>query len=298
MEALRHILPLLVSLSLGSLVLAIGLNATLDDALYLFKRPRLLLRAFLAISVVVPAAAMLIVAVLPLQPISKAGVVIMAIAPVPPLAPGKQLKMGGDKAYVYGLYTAFALLAVAIVPASVFVLNLVYGKAVVIPMFELLRLVVLSVLLPLGLGLGIGAAVPRLAPALSSAVSKVSMLLILAIFVALMAVAWPQILAATGNGTVLAILVVVAVGLAAGHLLGGPEHNDRVALAVAASCRHPGIALMIAGANGQNPRLTAVIILFVLLSVLATLPYQLWVKPHRSLRRRWGVRAGRPSPPI
>lgn len=64
MEVVQHILPLLVSLSLAALVLAVGLNATLDDVLYLFQHPRLLLRAFVAISVVVPAAAILAAALL------------------------------------------------------------------------------------------------------------------------------------------------------------------------------------------------------------------------------------------
>lgn len=294
METLQHILPLLVSVSLASLVLAVGLNATLDDVLYLFRRPHLLLRAFVAISVVVPLAAILAVAVLPVQPISKAGILMMAIAPVPPLAPGKQLKMGGGKSYVYGLYVAFAVLAAVIVPASVFAMGLIYGKSVIIPMGPLLRLAIVSVLLPLGLGMGIGMAFPRQAPLLSSAVSKVSMLLLLAVCIPLLVKAWPQMQALIGDGTVLAIVLIVAAGLAGGHFLGGPEHADRVALAAAASTRHPGIALMIASANGRSKQLIAVILLFLLLGILAGLPYQLWVKPRGAPRRSWPV----PSPKL
>jgi hypothetical protein len=40
--------------------------------------------------------------------------------------------------------------------------------------------------------------------------------------------------------------------------------------------------------------MTAVVLLFVLLGILATVPSQLWVKPRRTLRRRWGVQATRP----
>jgi hypothetical protein len=42
----------------------------------------------------------------------------------------------------------------------------------------------------------------------------------------------------------------------------------------------------------------AAALLFVLVGILASLPYQPGVKPRRSLRRRWGVRATGPSPPV
>lgn len=278
MPDLAHLLPVLISLSLAAMVLAVGLDATLDDLLYLFRHPRRLLKAFLAISVVVPAAAVAAVLILPISPASKAGIVIMAIAPVPPLAPGKQLKFGGRKAYVYGLYVTFALLAVVIVPCTVAILDVIFGKSLIVSAWSIARMVLASVLLPLALGMAARAAAPKLAAALLRAVRPLSMLLLVVAFVPMLIAAWPGMASITGDGTALAIVLVVAAGLAAGHLLGGPEREDRVALALAAATRHPGIALMIAKSVGDK-HVTAAVLLFMMVGLVVALPYQIWVKP-------------------
>src|SRR5580698_6497718 len=134
MHLLQVLLPLLIQGSLSALVLAVGLDATLDDILYLVRRPTLLIRAFVAISIIVPVVAVLVVRAMPISLTSKVGVILMALAPVPPFVPGKDLKLGGHKAYVYGLYVTFALLAVIIVPATVAVLNHLYGASADVPM--------------------------------------------------------------------------------------------------------------------------------------------------------------------
>jgi BASS family bile acid:Na+ symporter len=84
-------------------------------------------------------------------------------------------------------------------------------------------------------------------------------------------------MALIGNGTLLAMALVSGIALVAGHLLGGPNLSDRGALAVAAATRHPGIALMIAGAAGRKEA-TPAIVAFVLVSCLVTIPYQMWMK--------------------
>jgi BASS family bile acid:Na+ symporter len=88
-----------------------------------------------------------------------------------------------------------------------------------------------------------------------------------------------------GDGTLLATAAVVVAGLLAGHWLGGPDPDDRTALAIASSMRHPGVALTIARLNfPEEPLVPAAVLLFLLMNVVVTLPYGLW-------RRR--VHAGR-----
>ncbi len=94
MEAVKEILPVVLSGSLMLLVAAFGLTATAADALYLFRRPGQLWRAVAAIELVVPLVAVLLAVVLPLAPLVKLAIVLMAISPLPPLVPGKQLEMG------------------------------------------------------------------------------------------------------------------------------------------------------------------------------------------------------------
>lgn len=277
MELLQHLLPLLFPGSLFLLDLSLGLDATREDLFFMWRHPVLLLRAFLAISVVVPIAAVIAVSFLPLHPLAKAGVILMAVAPVPPLVPGKDMKLGGRKGYVYGLYAAFVPLTVVIVPMTLAILNAIYHKAVDPSAGAIARTVGVSVFLPLAIGLAVQAMAPKLAARAAPLLSTLSMVILVVACVPLFIKAWPAIEATIGDGSVVAINIIVVLALAAGHLLGGPDPRDRVALAGAAATRHPGIAMLLANANFADKGVTAVILLFLVVSVFLGAIYKAWV---------------------
>lgn len=286
MDILRQILPLIFPVSLGLLVLALALDATRDQLLFLLRRPGLLLRAFLAVSVVVPAAAVAAALLLPLHPAAKAGVVLMAVSPVPPLAPGKELKLGGRKEYVYGLYVAFALLAIGVVPLTIAILGAAFGKDISISVGAVARNLLASVAAPLLIGMALRAWAPRFSARIQPWLSRLSMLLLVVGVIPVLIKAWPAMAASVGDGTILACVLTVAAGLAAGHLLGGADYRDRTALAVAAATRHPGLAMMMASANFQDRQVSAVILVFLLVGLAVVTIYQLALK-------RMGRTAGR-----
>jgi BASS family bile acid:Na+ symporter len=273
-----HLLPLLIEASLATLVLAVGLDATVDDVLYLMRRPTLLLRAFVAISIVVPLVAVLVVRSMPISLPSKVGVILMAVAPVPPFLPGREIKVGDNKSYVYGLYVAFAVLAIVIVPATVAVLHQLYGARAQVPMGKLVGTVVVSVLIPLAVGMLAHARWPAATSVASGWVGRVALLLVLIVLIPILIKAWPVMVTMTGDGTILAISLIVVAGAAAGHLLGGPSLDDRIVLANFAATRHPGIALMIATASASDRRVAAIVLMFVLVAIVLTTIYQVAVK--------------------
>jgi BASS family bile acid:Na+ symporter len=278
MEALKDLIPLIFALSLAVLVLNVGLDAEPGDLLHLFRRPRQLLKAVLAVNVLVPVAAALLVAALPISHVAKAGILLMAMSPVPPLVPGKEKKIGGSRAYSYGLYTALILLAVVVVPVSVAIAGWIYGASIAIPPLAVARNVLLTVVAPLVIGLVIHRFAPKFAARAAKVLNAVAMLLLLTAFIPMLIGAWPAFATLIGDGTVVAMALVGAFALAAGHLLGGPDRQDRAALAVTSATRHPGIALMIAKANTEDPRVSAAIIGFMIVGLLVAVPYQLWIK--------------------
>jgi len=278
MEALQTLVPMALTMSLAGLVVAAGLDATWYDLLYLFRRPLQLAKAVLAVNVIVPAAAVLLVFVFPLSPVARAAVLLMAVSPVPPLAPGKLLKVGAAKCYAYGLYLALALLSVLIVPLAVQILAGVYGVDVSMPAGLVARNVALSVLLPMGVGLLVRKAAPKVAQAVIPAIKAVATALLLLALGVLIVGAWPALTRLVGNGTLLAMALTLAIALAGGHLLGGPELRERGALAITAATRHPGIALMIANHNNADPRVSAAIIGMLLVGMVVAAPYQSWLK--------------------
>jgi BASS family bile acid:Na+ symporter len=93
---------------------------------------------------------------------------------------------------------------------------------------------------------------------------------------ALLAGSVSEIWALVGSGAVIAIAAFVVAGLAAGHLLGGPEPDERTILALSTACRHPAIALTIASANFPENRFGATILLYLLLNVAIGIPYMAW----------------------
>jgi BASS family bile acid:Na+ symporter len=280
-------LMLIIKGSIIALGLALGLDADVDDVLHLVSRPAKLGRAFLAICLIVPAAAAGLVQLLPLINPVKAGIVLMSLAPVPPIVPPRSLRLGVQRAYVYGLYVTFVVLTVITVPVTVSVLDRVFHVQTHVPLPDLARDLVVTVLAPVAVGMFVRARWPETARRLAPHIDRISSILLSALVLLIIFFAWRQLVQLIGNGTLLAMLGVVVIGLICGHLLGGrPDPHDRPALASAACVRHPGIALMIAQANFPDKRVQGAIVLFTLVGVIVITGYKALMQ-HR-----------RPRPPL
>lgn len=280
-----------VSASLIALILAVGLDATADDVLYVLRRPKLLFVGVLSVNVIMPVAAGLVIALYPLTPIVKTGIVLMALSAVPPILPGEELKAGATKAYAYGLYTALALLTVIVVPAWVAVVGWIYDVQASVPLATVAGKVGWQVLLPLTIGLALRRLAPKLAAGAAPWVSKFSMTLLFVGEIPVFINSWPMMMALIGDGTVLVMVAISAIGLLAGHILGGRDLGERGALALASATRHPGIATMIASANAADEQVSAVILLFLLAGMLTAEPYK------RLLKRRMRLAPTSPGMP-
>lgn len=268
MEALKSLLPYAFSASLAGLVAAVGLNARPGDLTYLLWRPRRLLKAVAAVNLITPAAAVLLVSIFPLSPIARLGILLMAVSPAPPLIPGNSLKVGAERAYVYGLYAGLALLAAPLTSLAVTLLAGLYGVDFAASPGLVGGYLATTVLAPLLAGLLVSRLAPAFAAKAAPIVSAVSMTTLYAAAGPVVLAAWPQMASLAGDGTLLVIALTVVAALAAGHVLGGPERSARAALAVASATRHPGLALLIAGANDADPRVRAAILAFLLVGLV------------------------------
>jgi bile acid:Na+ symporter, BASS family len=275
---MKMLLPILVQISLMLVVASVGMQARWRDLTAVVERPGLLLRGFIAVNVVVPAVALLMVLILPMAPIIKIGIFIMAVSPLAPFTPGKMMKAGADSSYAVGLYVVLILLAVIIVPATLALISAIFGKTLSAPAGPIASLILTSVMLPLLVGLAISGFAPAASRRFAPLVHLIAMVALLPVVVLLLYASGNQIAALIGNGTLLATFVTVAAGLAAGHWLGGPEPANRVALAIASATRHPGIAGLIVHANYQDKRAMMAVVLFLLNSVIVSALYQAWAR--------------------
>jgi len=266
----KTLVPLLVQISLIVLVAGFGLRARWSDLLAAFRNPASLLRGIVAVNVVVPLVAFGMVSILPIEPFVKAGIVIMAVSPMAPFVPGKMLKAGAGEAYVLGLFVALIVVAIVLVPVTVALLSAITGVKVGIPFGDIAKLAATSVLLPLAAGVLVASLFPAAAARLAKIATIVAFAIIVPIILLILYKSGGPMLSLIGNGVLLAIVVAVVAGLAAGHLLGGPEPSHRMALANAAAARHPGIAMLIAQGDFDDQRVRLAIVLFLLTSMVVS----------------------------
>jgi hypothetical protein len=127
-----------------------------------------------------------------------------------------------------------------------------------------------TVVVPLGLGIGLARFFPRTAPRLAAIADRLGSVVLLLGTVVLLALHGPKMLAVIGEGTVLAILVVIVFGLLFGELLGGPDRSIRGALASATVSRHPAIALLLASGAFplQQPTVIGTVLIYLIASLL------------------------------
>ena len=260
-------------------VFAIGLASRVEDTLFLLGRPKLLLRSVLAINVIMPlvAAAMAWAFDLPLA--VEVALVALAVSPVPPLLPKKQIKAHGEPSYAIGLLVGVALVAVLFVPIAVELLGLAFQLPFHMSPWPIATLVVATVLAPLLAGVVVRRFAPELAARFARPIGQIANVVLVLCFLAVLVTAGPAIADLFGTGAFWAVAAFVAIGLLVGHLLGGPDPNDRTVLALAAATRHPGVAMAISSANfpGYKEVLPAFLLYLVFGAVLA-IPYVMWRK--------------------
>jgi bile acid:Na+ symporter, BASS family len=256
------------------LVFALGLRATAEEATFLLRRPAKLARAILVMYVIVPGAAVLLAWLFEFRRPVEVALVATAISPVPPMLPGRQIRMGGRAGYVYGLLVAMAMCAIVTLPVSIEVIERVVGRPLQIDVLEVARLVGVTVLAPIVLGILVRRFAPALAGRLGVPASRLGMLLLMIGLAPLLVSSAPAMWQLLGNGTLLAVALVVAVAVAAGHFLGGADPGERTALVVAAAMRHPGVALAIARMNAPDDGLVpAAVLVFVFQAAIVTSLY-------------------------
>jgi BASS family bile acid:Na+ symporter len=281
-----QLVPILLQVSLALIVIGLGLQAAPGDLAYLPRRPGLLIRSVLSMNVIMPLVAAGIAAGFHLRPELEVALVLLAVSPVPPVLPKKQMKVGGSASYAIGLLSFSALIAIVAVPLSIAVISRAFGVPVQVPASLIARVVGSSVLAPLLAGVLVRALAPGVAARIVKPVSVIGSALLSVLALLVLVGSWRQLIGLVGNFTLLAVVVFVAVSLLVGHGLGGPDEDDRTVLALSTASRHPGVAQAIAVAVAKDPAsVSAAVMLAYLVSLVATLPYTRWRTRVRSAAR-------------
>lgn len=264
-------------------VFAIGLKATFADATFLFRRPGYLIRALLSMNVLMPLVALAISEAFALHPAVKIALVAISVSPIPPILPNKALKAGGKEDYTIGLLVALSALSIFVIPIMMEIFEAITGVSLAMQPRLIAVVVLTTILLPLLVGIAVGKIACTIADRAAKPVSVIaSVLLILSALPVLIGSA-RTVFALVGDGTILSLAGFALIGLIIGHLLGGPEPDNRSVLALATASRHPAVALAIAHANfPEQPLAGAAVLWYLILSGIVSAFYLAWVKRKRA----------------
>lgn len=272
----QQLVAIVAQCALGLIVASIGMQAQAREVLAAMRNTKLVLKGLLAVNVVVPIVALTITWILPINPAVRIGIVVMAVSPMAPLVQMKMRKGGLDTSHTIGLYVALILSAILFVPATVALFSAVYPGEVSISVAAVAKMVSITTLLPLGAGLAIGNWAPDFARRVAPIVMVLGFVAVLLLAGLILYEQGGAMLRLIGDGTLLAIVITVAVGLLAGYRLGRPNPANSDALAMAAGTRHPGIAALIVNANFTDPRVMLSVLLFLLTGIIMTVAYLVW----------------------
>jgi BASS family bile acid:Na+ symporter len=276
---LASLIPLVLQISIWLIVFSLGLRATFADLTHVLGRPLLLLRSLLAMLVIMPIVAVMLVKVMNLSPTVAVALVALSLAPVPPLLPGKQLKAGARHSYAIGLLVAASVVSIVWLPIAVKMVGAAFNFELRVPALAIGTIMLFTVLAPLAVGFAFRSLAPGAAEKLQPITALLGMIILVAAVLPVVIVKWPDISAQIGDGTLLAFAIFVIAGLVFGHALGGPGQEDRTVLATAAASHHPGVAIQIATLNFPNEgSIAPAILLYLLTAAIISAPYILWRK--------------------
>lgn len=251
--------------SIVILVFAIGMHATLADTAELLRRRGLLVRSLLSLNVLMLVFAVALVQMFALPTPAKVALLALSVSPIPPLLPKKLKGVHGAEPYTASLIVFAALLSIVIVPASMDVLGAYFHQDVHVPPSRLVPIVLVVILVPLLLGMLVNKLFPSFANRFATPIGKLGSILLALSAAALLVSQWKPLFSMFGSGVMIVLTIFSIVGAIVGHLLGGPEPENREVLALATSVRHPGIAITIAAINFPDEKSVPLVVVWHLI---------------------------------
>lgn len=178
-----------------------------------------------------------------------------------------------------GLLFGATLLTLAIAPLGVAFTARMFNIDAALSAGDVFKPLAISILLPLVVGLLAAPLLGSHVPRVSDIAGKIGSGLLMIAVLGLLAILFPAMWELVDIITLLALAAMVIIGLAGGYLLGGSIPGDKVALALAASTRHPGVAIAIATHSLSQVHLVpAAVLLLMLVSILLSIPFLRFIR--------------------
>jgi BASS family bile acid:Na+ symporter len=284
MELLQKATTVVTLVFILSSMLGMGLGLTVSQIITPLRNLRLVALSLLANFVLMPLTALGLAALLRLDPPLGVGLLLLGTAAGAPFLPKLAQLAKGSLAFSVGLMSLLMVVTVVYLPL---VLPLLLPGVSVNPV-KIASSLFLFMLLPLALGLAAKAWFAVVASRIKPVLDKVSNLSLILLVLLMIATNIKNVLAVFGTGGILAGLLLIAVGLGAGWLLGGPGMDTRTVLALGTAQRNIAAALVVGGQSFSDPKVVVMVIVVAIVGLLILMPLS------KALGRRTPVPAESP----
>lgn len=256
------------------LMLTVGLRTPLDQVVDIARRFPLLLRGLATNFVVAPALIYLSIRWLPVTTEVKTGVMLMAAAPIAPMAPLPFVGIAkGDIAYSAGLMVIAAVLSVALTPLILTLSLPSSGEGIEVNPWQIIQTLVTVQLIPISIGMAIRRVSPTWNQRLLGFVPRIAQWGLIAGIGMLLASQAQQMLSIGLLGFGINMVLVVLC-LAVGHVtLIGESGELRRALAVSTAVRNIPLAFVIANTSFPGTLVPPVTLVFAIFSMILSVMY-------------------------
>jgi BASS family bile acid:Na+ symporter len=262
-----------VMLSVIFLMLGVGLRTAFGEVIAAARQVRLIGLGVLANFVVVPALIYLSLVWLPISPEVKIGIMLMAAAPIAPMAPPFVAMARGNVAYAVGLMTIVALLSVPLTPLILDFALPKSSEGVALDPMQIIKTLFIAQLIPISVGMAIRQLSPGWAERLLKFVPKIGQFGLIAGVGLLLAKDTSQILSlGLLPHLVMALMVIGSLFIGDLMLIGETDDNRR-SLAVSTAIRNVPLAFLIAGENFPDTVVPPVALLFGVFTMIFSVVY-------------------------
>jgi predicted Na+-dependent transporter len=267
-SAVTQILRLLAKYSIIGFVvghlLALGMRLTVQEILEPLRRRRLVLLALVANFVLGPIfaylSAQLISLVIPLEQGYVIGLMIIGSAAGSPMLP-KWVKLAKGE---LGLGVA---LMVLLMGTSILYLPLILPRLIAgvdVEAWSVAEPLIMMIVVPFIVGLLLKSRYPGVAAKLEPPLDRFSSVCMIVVIVAVVALYRGALISAVGEGAIGACILFLALSMAAGYLLGGPDVGTRRVLALGSGQRNIEAVLLVASTSVADPKVLVIAVIAAL----------------------------------
>lgn len=221
---------------------SMGLGLTIPQVTGPLRNARLVILALVANFVVVPLLAVLLSRVIPLEQDLQIGLLLLGTAAGAPFLPKLAQIARANVAFAVGL---MVLLVVATVVYLPLVLPLLL-PGVRVDAGSIALTLILEILVPLAIGLFVKARWDEAAQGLVHPMSQIANISLALLLVLMLGLNIDKVLGLFGSGAILAMLLLIAVSVVGGYLLGGPGVDTKRVLALGTGQRNMAACFTIA----------------------------------------------------